>query len=138
MIIINFDPFDPKRQKMMTEFLIMSEEQLLKDGDKLVLRPQQTRLDGEGDRLVVSKYDEGIPDWQKAEENPTKVRDEVRPNLIMGKAIQAGYWRRLPKADRKLHKTDVTRDWQDDRSPSEVTQDCTHPVESAAKRDGQA
>ena len=44
-------------------------------------------------------------------------------------AIQAGYWRRLPKADRKLHKTDVTRDWQDDRSPSEVTQDCTHPDE---------
>ena len=64
---------------MMTEFLITSEEQLLKDGDKLVLRPQQTRLDGEGDRLVVSKYDEGIPDWQKAEENPTKARDEVRP-----------------------------------------------------------
>ena len=45
------NPKDRKRQKMMTEFLFMSEEQLLKDGDKLVLRPQHTRIDDEGDRL---------------------------------------------------------------------------------------
>jgi hypothetical protein len=37
--------------------------------------------------------------------------------------------------DRKLHKTDVTRDWQDDRSPSEVTQDCTHPDECQLLRE---
>ena len=112
---------------MMTEFRLSSEAKCVEviPDCGILVTVTSTSIHGEGS--IVNGMAEVIPDWQKTQDDPPSVSQEVRPTIKIGLAIKAGYGKRTLKTSRKLKQTEVIPDWKGEFQLAEVKQACAKP-----------